>query len=161
MAPALSLGRPHCLTSVRRSTAADSHQTPYSGRLNRASTEWGPEVNATDFTVERRAWDRLPISIPFFVRGLSPTGKEFLDFAVALNVSAGGVLLAARHQIDVGASISLEVPVAPLHKATHPAAVSLLRATVLRCMPTRQCFLLSLQFEEPLLSKSRSAPEVK
>ena len=40
---------------------------------------------------ERRDWDRLPISIPFFVRGRKLTGEDFLEFATALNLSAGGV----------------------------------------------------------------------
>ena len=39
---------------------------------------------------ERRGWDRLPISIPFFVRGTKSSGEEFLEFATALNLSAGG-----------------------------------------------------------------------
>ena len=44
----------------------------------------------------RRKWDRLPISIPFFMRGNKESGEEFLEFATALNFSAGGALLASR-----------------------------------------------------------------
>lgn len=104
---------------------------------------------------ERRDWDRLPISIPFFVRGTKSTGEEFLEFATALNLSAGGALLATRRYLDPGTHLSLEVPVALVNKAQLPRSVSLLHATVLRCTPDRQYFLLGLQFEEPLLS----APE--
>lgn len=104
--------------------------------------------------VERRGWDRLPISIPFFVRGSKPTGEEFLEFATALNLSAGGVLLATRRYLEPGTRISLEVPVALVNKAQLPRSVSQLQATVLRCTPERQCFLLGLQFDEPLLSNS-------
>ncbi len=103
---------------------------------------------------ERRGWDRLPISIPFFVRGTKGTGEEFLEFATALNLSAGGVLLAARRYLDPGTQISLEVPVALVNKAQLPRSVSLLHATVLRCTPDRQYFLLGLRFDEPLLSES-------
>jgi hypothetical protein len=103
---------------------------------------------------ERRGWDRLPISIPFFVRGMKNTGEEFLEFATALNLSAGGVLLAARRYLDPGTQISLEVPVALVNKAQLPQSVSLLHATVLRCIPDRQYFLLGLRFDEPLLSAS-------
>lgn len=103
---------------------------------------------------ERRGWDRLPISIPFFVRGTKPTGEEFLEFATALNLSAGGVLLAARRYLDPGTQISLEVPVALVNKAQLPRSVSLLHATVLRCVPDRQYFLLGLRFDEPLLGDS-------
>jgi hypothetical protein len=103
---------------------------------------------------ERRGWDRLPISIPFFVRGTKTSGEEFLEFATALNLSAGGVLLATRRYLDPGTQISLEVPVALVNKAQLPRSVSLLHATVLRCTPDRQYFLLGLRFDEPLLSDS-------
>ena len=103
---------------------------------------------------ERRDWERLPISIPFFVRGRKSTGEEFLEFATALNLSAGGVLLATRRYLDPGTQISLEVPVALVSKAQLPRSVSLLHATVLRCTPDRQYFLLGLQFDEPLVGPS-------
>jgi hypothetical protein len=103
---------------------------------------------------DRRGWDRLPISIPFFVRGAKSNGEEFLEFATALNLSAGGVLLAARRYLEPGTRISLEVPVALVNKAQLPRSVSLLHATVLRCIPDRQYFLLGLRFDEPLLSHS-------
>lgn len=112
-------------------------------------------LTATDG--ERRVWDRLPISIPFFVRGTKSTGEEFLEFATALNLSPGGLLLAIRRYLEPGTQISLEVPVSLVNKAQLPRSVSMLRATVLRCTPDRQYFLMGLQFDEPLLSDSASA----
>jgi PilZ domain len=109
-------------------------------------------VRRTASVAERRDWDRLPISIPFFVRGSNADGEEFLEFATALNLSAGGLLLAARRYLEPGTHISLEIPVTLLNKANLPRSVSLLHATVLRCTPDRQYFLLGLQFEEPLLN---------
>jgi len=100
---------------------------------------------------ERRDWDRLPISIPFFVRGKRTSGEEFLEFSTALNLSAGGVLLATRKFLDPGTEISLEVPVAP---------VSLLHATVLRCIPDRQYYLLGLRFDKPLIHESLEQEEL-
>jgi hypothetical protein len=101
---------------------------------------------------ERRDWDRLPISIPFFVRGSKAGGEEFLEFATALNLSAGGLLLATRRYVEPGTQISLEVPVALVNKAQLPHSISLLQAKVLRCTPDRQYFLLGLQFDQPLLN---------
>lgn len=101
---------------------------------------------------ERRGWERLPISIPFFVRGSTAAGEEFLEFATALNLSAGGVLLASRRFLDPGTKISLEVPVALVNKAQLPRSVSRLQATVLRCTADRQYFLLGVQFHDPLLN---------
>ncbi len=109
-------------------------------------------MRRTVSVAERRGWDRLPISIPFFVRGTSASGEEFLEFATALNLSAGGLLLATRRYLDPGTQISLEIPVALVNKAQLPRSVSLLHATVLRCTADRQYFLLGLQFQEPLLN---------
>jgi PilZ domain len=108
-------------------------------------------VRKTVSVAERRGWERLPISIPFFVRGTNSQGEEFLEFATALNLSAGGVLLATRRYLDPGTEISLEIPVALVNKAQLPRSVSLLQARVLRCTADRQYFLLGLQFQEPLL----------
>src|SRR6185312_4338211 len=99
----------------------------------------------------RRKWDRLPISIPMFVRANNESGEEFLEFATALNLSAGGVLLASRKYLDPGTSVRLEIPVALVNKAQLPQSVSLLQAKVLRCTPDRQYFLLGLEFNTPLL----------
>ena len=109
-------------------------------------------MRRTASVAERRGWDRLPISIPFFVRGTKAGGEEFLEFATALNLSAGGLLLATRRYLDPGTQISLEIPVALVNKAQLPRSVSILNATVLRCTPDRQYFLLGLQFHEPLLN---------
>ncbi len=109
---------------------------------------------------ERRSWERLPISIPFFVRGAKPDGEEFLEFATALNLSAGGVLLAMRRYLDPGTRVALEIPIALANKAQLPRSVSLLHATVLRCVPDRQYFLLGLQFEEPLLDGQPRSKEL-
>jgi PilZ domain-containing protein len=110
-------------------------------------------VRRTVSVAERRGWERLPISIPFFVRGVAASGEEFLEFATALNLSAGGVLLAARRYMDPGTKLSLEIPVALANKAQLPRSVSQLEATVLRCTADRQYFLVGLQFTEPLLAQ--------
>ncbi|HTV65703.1 MAG TPA: PilZ domain-containing protein [Bryocella sp.] len=109
-------------------------------------------MRRTVSVAERRGWERLPISIPFFVRGSTASGEEFLEFATALNLSAGGVLLATRRYLDPGTKISLEVPVALVNKAQLPRSVSRLEATVLRCTADRQYFLLGVRFQEPLLN---------
>lgn len=112
------------------------------------------------FMAERRKWDRLSISIPFFLRGRRSSGKEFLEFAPALNVSGGGVLLAIRSYIEPGTKVVLEIPLPLVNKAQLPRSVSLLQAVVRRCTRNRQYFLLGLQFEEPLIgARWRQAQE--
>ena len=49
-------------------------------------------MNGVRAGTERRKWARLPLAIPVFVRSRDRKGKEFLEFATALNVSAGGML---------------------------------------------------------------------
>ena len=63
---------------------------------------------------ERRKWARLPLAIPVFVRSRDGKGKEFLEFATALNVSAGGMLVAIRRVLPAVAQIQLEIPSAPV-----------------------------------------------
>ena len=63
---------------------------------------------------ERRKWARLPLAIPVFVRSRDGKGKEFLEFATALNVSAGGMLVAIRRVLPAIAQIQLEIPSAPV-----------------------------------------------
>lgn len=106
---------------------------------------------------ERRRWDRLPISVPFFIRTDQENGEELLEFATALNLSAGGALLASRKQLDPGTTVRLEVPVALVNKAQLPRSVSLLHAKVLRCTPDRQYFLLGFAFKPPLLESAQRA----
>jgi PilZ domain len=101
---------------------------------------------------ERRGWDRLPISIPFFMRGKTFTGEEFLEFTFALNLSAGGVLLTTKRHVEPNTQILLEVPIALVHKAQLPHSISVLNATILRCRPEHQYFLLGVQFDKPLIA---------
>lgn len=107
---------------------------------------------------ERRRWPRLPLAIPVFVRSLvDAAGKEFLEFATALNVSAGGMLIAVRHSIAPSAQVSLEIPSAPLAALTSlPPAARNLRARVLRTQHAEGYNLAALRFSRPLLHSHAS-----
>ena len=109
-------------------------------------------MHARAATVERRRWRRLPLAIPVFVRG--PDGKEkaCLEFATALNVSAGGMLLAVRRAFPSSARVSLEIPSAPLAAvATLPKAARRLRGKILRLEHAEGYSLVALEFSQPLL----------
>ncbi len=104
---------------------------------------------------ERRKHQRLPLSIPVFVRGIDENGKEFLDFATALNISAGGILLASRRVLPARATISLEIPVAPLPPTdVAPRSVRNLKARMIRVTHGQQCHLIGLRFLRPLDPRS-------
>jgi hypothetical protein len=113
---------------------------------------------------ERRRWPRLPLAIPVFVRSRAESDKEFLEFATALNVSAGGMLVAVRRSIPSAAQISLEIPSAPLAAlaAALPTVIRSLRAKVLRMQHGEGYNLVGLKFSRPLLnSRPRARPRRK
>ena len=106
--------------------------------------------------VEHRKNERLPLVVPVFVRGKDSEGKEFLEFATALNVSAGGALLATRRFLPPFSTIALEVPSAPLPRTRAlPRAVRRLRARLLRTTAVGGYQLWGLKFTSPLISKRK------
>jgi len=132
--------------------------------MERVKTSFGkvPRVNLKRLG-ERRKWPRLPLAIPVFVRSRDDKGKEILEFATALNVSAGGMLLAVRRSQLADAVISLEIPSAPLAAlALLPRASRYLRARSLRSTQANGYHLLGLKFSRPLVSpRASAAPAVR
>jgi len=102
---------------------------------------------------ERRQWPRLPLAIPVFVRSRDGDGKDFLEFATALNVGAGGALVALRRSLPPAAQVLLEIPSAPLATAAAlPRASRTLRARALRVVHAEGYHLLGLKFSRPLVN---------
>jgi|ERR1700722_2614824 c-di-GMP-binding flagellar brake protein YcgR len=102
---------------------------------------------------ERRRWSRLPLAIPVFVRSRDGKGNEILEFATALNVSAGGMLVAIRRIMPRTSQLELEIPSgAPVAAmALMPQVSRSLRARALRNTPAEGYYLLGLKFSRPLL----------
>jgi hypothetical protein len=110
-------------------------------------------VNRRTGAAERRRWPRLPLAIPVFVRSRLEPEKEFLEFATALNVSAGGMLVAVRRSLPASVEVSLEIPSAPLAAlASLPKSARTLRAKVLRTEHAEAYNLIGLKFSRPLAS---------
>ncbi len=106
--------------------------------------------------VERRKNERVPLAIPVFVRGSDSEGKEFLEFATALNISASGALLATRRYVPRLSTISLEIPSAPLPRnEVLPHAVRRLRARLLRITTRDGYQLWGLKFTSSLLPRKK------
>jgi hypothetical protein len=96
---------------------------------------------------ERRKSQRLPIAIPVFLRGLDVRGKPFIEFASAVNVSAGGMLVAVRRVLPVASRLSLEIPSAPLPTFDClPASARLFKVRVLRATIFHDCQYVALKF---------------
>lgn len=90
-----------------------------------------------------------------FVRSRDEKGKDFLEFATALNVSASGVLVAVRRSLPPSSQVLLEVPSAPLlATAALPRAARNLRARTVRVTHAEGYHLVGLKFSRPLLNHS-------
>ncbi len=112
----------------------------------------GVRLKRKNLEAERRKWPRLPIAIPVFVRSRDEKGKEFLEFATALNISAGGALVAVRRSLPLSTQVLLEIPSAPLAVTNSlPKAARNLRARTLRVTHSDGYHLVGLKFSRPLV----------
>jgi hypothetical protein len=120
------------------------------------------KLNRRKLEAERRSWPRLPLAIPVFVRSRDEKGKEFLEFATALNVSAGGALVAVRRSLPLSAQVLLEIPSAPLATTnSFPKASRNLRARTMRVTHAEGYHLVGLKFSRPLLHHSTNSHAVR
>src|SRR5437868_1583291 len=120
-------------------------------RQRRRKSIVGANLNRRKPETERRKWPRLALAIPVFVRSHDEKGKEFLEFATALNVSAGGALVAVRRSLPLSAQVLLEIPSAPLAATTSlPKASRTLRARTLRVNHAEGYHLVAMKFSHPL-----------
>ena len=102
--------------------------------------------------MERRRFQRLPLAIPVFLRGVLKEGKEFLDFTVVLNVSAGGALVATRRVLPRASRLSIELPAAPVPLPCLPLRPKhALLARVVRITAGDTCHLCAVRFSHPLI----------
>jgi hypothetical protein len=109
-------------------------------------------LKANGTTEERRKWPRLPLAIPVFVRTQGESDKELLEFATALNVSGGGMLVAVRRSIASNSQVLLEIPSAPLAALEMlPKVARALRARVLRMEHGEGYNLLGVKFMRPIV----------
>jgi c-di-GMP-binding flagellar brake protein YcgR len=123
---------------------------------------WGISLDQRKTVTERREWLRLPIAIPVFVRSHDQGGKDFLEFATALNVSAGGALVAVHRALRPAAQVSLEIPSAPLAASAAVAkSAKNIRAKVVRVTHGEGFHLLGLKFQHPLLSPAMQRAQAR
>ncbi|HKW19431.1 MAG TPA: PilZ domain-containing protein [Terriglobales bacterium] len=105
---------------------------------------------------ERRIWARLPLHVPLFVRTRNRDGKDFLEFATALNISAGGALVALHASVRPRAQVLVEIPMAPLPRAIPVRKSSRhLRARIARVIHADGYNLVALRFLQPLQSSEK------
>ena len=102
---------------------------------------------------------RLPLAIPVFVRSRDGEGKDLLEFATALNVSAGGIVVAVRRSLPLSSPVTLEIPSAPLIAQTDlPKSSRQVRARSIWVTHADGYQLVGLKFSHPLLNGSTAGP---
>ena len=111
-----------------------------------------PMMEETENSIgqQQRQWSRIRVAIPMFVRGTDQRGKEFLDFATALNISPGGALLVLKRNLHTGAELMLEIPIGVVPETLSPKVVRSIRAQLLRLEPVERFFLAGVKFPELL-----------
>ena len=100
---------------------------------------------------DQRAWDRVPLCVPLFVRGVDERGKSFLDLATAVNVSIGGALVAVRRHAAVEAKITLELPISPIAEFEELTGTArLMSGEIIRVDSSNRFHLWAVRFDQPL-----------
>jgi hypothetical protein len=110
---------------------------------------------------ERRRWPRLPLAIPVFVRSHDQNGRENLEFATSLNVSAGGMLVAVRRAFKAEALVRLEIPSAPVASAADTRVARAMQGKALRVASVDGYYILGIKFVRPLPTGNRSSRKRK
>jgi hypothetical protein len=108
-------------------------------------------LNRQTHNREKRKWHRLPLALPVFLRSVGSDGKESLEFATGLNVSAGGILVATRRALPLAMQTLLEIPVAPFTlPAKAPKTTRKLNAKIVRIIHGDDFHLIGMRFQRPL-----------
>ncbi|MGH9641419.1 MAG: PilZ domain-containing protein [Terriglobales bacterium] len=104
---------------------------------------------------------RLQLAIPVFVRSKDGDGKESLEFATALNISAGGALIIVRRSLPKASFVSLEIPSVPIGPGQgFPSSTRVLRAKTVWVAHLDDYHLLGLRFARPLSTNAEALPRV-
>lgn len=101
-----------------------------------------------------RQWPRLPIAFPVFVRSTDEEGRTTLEFATAVNVSAGGILLALRKK-PLSKHLSLEIPVAPVALPEGQSPIRFIEGDIVRTEQREKHSLVGIKFDKPLPMPNR------
>jgi hypothetical protein len=116
--------------------------------------------NSSSPSTQKRKWARLQLAIPVFVRSRDDNGKDLLEFATAVNISAGGALVVVRRTLPKATMVSLEIPSAPLGPASGlPRSSRAMRAKTVWISHLDGYHLLGLKFTRPLSTDAATVPQ--
>ena len=102
--------------------------------------------------MEQRHFQRLPIEIPVFLRGVDKKGKEFLEFTLATNISGGGAVVATRRDLTRGSRLRLEIPTTPVRFSDAPVTTKRAFAgRIVSKISKETYYLYGVRFARPLV----------
>jgi c-di-GMP-binding flagellar brake protein YcgR len=108
---------------------------------------------------EQRKWSRLHLAIPVFVRSRDENDKESLEFATAVNISAGGAMVVVKRSLAKSSPVSLEIPSAPIGSTDGVRRSSrAIRARTVWVAHLNDYHLLGLKFVRPLATDGVVVP---
>ena len=104
-----------------------------------------------NITKKTRKWARLHLAIPVFVRSSNGNGQDSLEFATAINISAGGALVVVRRSLPRSTTVSLEIPSPPIGPQNAlPSFSRIIRAKAVWVNHFDDYHLMGLKFTRPL-----------
>jgi hypothetical protein len=108
-----------------------------------------------------RKWARLQLSIPVFVRtqdGYEGSKAESLEFATAINISAGGAMVAVRRSLPKFTPVLLEIPSARVGPSDGGLnSPRLIKAKTVWVSHLNDYHLMGLKFARPLHTDAESS----
>jgi hypothetical protein len=108
-----------------------------------------------------RKWARLQLSIPVFVRTQDGNGgnqADSLEFATAINISAGGAMVAVRRSLPRLTPVLLEIPSARVGPADGSMnSPRVIKAKTVWVSHLDDYHLMGLKFARPLQTDERSS----
>ncbi|MGB7434826.1 MAG: PilZ domain-containing protein [Candidatus Acidiferrum sp.] len=98
-----------------------------------------------------RAYSRIRIQVPVFLRASDSTGAEFIELTKTLNISARGACITSSHILRLGQTVHLTIP-APSASASSlvPNETPPITARVRRHESLGDVRLFGLEFLRPL-----------
>ncbi len=94
-----------------------------------------------------RRWQRIPLAFPVFVHATDQDGRSTLEFGTALNVSAGGLLVAMK-RVPATRNVLIEMPVPPGFDSPH--SFRTLESTIVRTQIGETHTYVGIEFKTPL-----------
>lgn len=108
----------------------------------------------------KRQWDRLAICVPMFVKWTDEQQRTIQEFATALNICAGGALLAMRRHVPLGTKLHIEIPCAPTTgKVLLRGAVHQFTAEVVHVEQRKDAHLVGVSFAVSKLTTRHESPQ--